>query len=360
VDWLQDELNLRYDVPRAIAQEWVASDQIIPLLDGLDEVRADQRAACVEAINAYRQSHGLLPMAITSRIADYDSLAKPLRLQGAILVQPLTREQVDAYLINLGPAGENVRAALREDSSLWEMLDSPLLLNVVTVAYAGREETPSPVHGTSADRRDRLFDTYVNTTLRRRATEQQYPPEQTIRWLSWLASEMARHGQTVFYLERLQRDWLPESQRQAVSVWERLFVGLFVGLFAGLVVGLVAGRYSGLVSGLVVGLALGLVSGLVGGLAPGLKAGGGAFLKHLLLRILLVRNGSIPWNYVGFLDFAAERVLLRKIGGGYAFLHRILLEHFAARYVKEEPRRSLGVGPGRSLGVGPQEPRRQS
>ena len=69
----KDELNLRYDVPTGIAQEWVAADQILPLLDGLDEVRAEHRPACVEAVNAFRQSHGFLPVVITSRLADYDS-----------------------------------------------------------------------------------------------------------------------------------------------------------------------------------------------------------------------------------------------------------------------------------------------
>jgi hypothetical protein len=34
------------------------------------------------------------------------------------------------------------------------------------------------------------------------------------------------------------------------------------------------------------------------------------------------------------LDYAAERILLRKVGGGYVFLHRMLLDYFAARYVK--------------------------
>jgi hypothetical protein len=61
VQWLVDELNLRYDVPRKIAHEWVATDQVLPLLDGLDEIKAEQRAACVEAINAFRQSHALFP-----------------------------------------------------------------------------------------------------------------------------------------------------------------------------------------------------------------------------------------------------------------------------------------------------------
>jgi hypothetical protein len=27
-----------------------------------------------------------------------------------------------------------------------------------------------------------------------------------------------------------------------------------------------------------------------------------------------------------------DRLLLRKVGGGYAFIHRMLLDHFAARY----------------------------
>ena len=89
-------------------------------------------------LGAFRQSHGLLPLVITSRTVDYQSLAEPLRLQGAVLVQPLTRERVNAYLTDLGHAGEAVRAALNEDSSLWTLLDSPLLLNIVAVAYVGQ------------------------------------------------------------------------------------------------------------------------------------------------------------------------------------------------------------------------------
>jgi hypothetical protein len=53
-----------------------------------------------------------------------------------------------------------------------------------------------------------------------------------------------------------------------------------------------------------------------------------------VLRLWLIRNGSTPWNYIRFLDYAAERILLRKVGGGYAFIHRMLLEHFAERYVE--------------------------
>jgi hypothetical protein len=50
---------------------------------------------------------------------------------------------------------------------------------------------------------------------------------------------------------------------------------------------------------------------------------------------LIARNNLAPGDYVRFLDAAAERLLLRKVGGGYAFIHRMLLEYFAARY--DEP-----------------------
>jgi hypothetical protein len=72
-----------------------------------------------------------------------------------------------------------------------------------------------------------------------------------------------------------------------------------------------------------------LIFGLVVGLGGGLRNGGFAYLQHHVLRFLLWRNDHVPWNYVRFLDYAAERVFLRKVGGGYIFTHRLLMEYFA-------------------------------
>jgi hypothetical protein len=51
-----------------------------------------------------------------------------------------------------------------------------------------------------------------------------------------------------------------------------------------------------------------------------------------LLRLGLRSNGSAPWHYVDFLDDAAARLFLRKVGGGYIFIHRLLQDYLAARY----------------------------
>jgi hypothetical protein len=74
------------------------------------------------------------------------------------------------------------------------------------------------------------------------------------------------------------------------------------------------------------------VGGLVGGLIFGLLYGGSTVLQHYTLRWLVYRNGSLPLRLVPFLDYCVERIFLRRVGGGYIFVHRLLMEHFASLY----------------------------
>jgi hypothetical protein len=94
-----------------------------------------------------------------------------------------------------------------------------------------------------------------------------------------------------------------------------LLVGLFAGLFAGLFNALM---YDG------------APTGFLGGVLAWLFFGGMAHVKHLLLKSIFVRGGFAPWQYTLFLDYAAERLFLRRVGGGYIFVHRLLLEYFAS------------------------------
>jgi hypothetical protein len=59
------------------------------------------------------------------------------------------------------------------------------------------------------------------------------------------------------------------------------------------------------------------------------KTGSGVF-KHYLLRFTWSRFGCMPLKYADLLDYAAERVFLRKVGGGYIFIHRLLQDYFAS------------------------------
>ncbi len=57
--------------------------------------------------------------------------------------------------------------------------------------------------------------------------------------------------------------------------------------------------------------------------------GGYAFIRHFTLRFWLWQAKCLPWNLVLFLDEAAERLLLRKVGNSYIFVHQLLLDYFA-------------------------------
>jgi hypothetical protein len=64
--------------------------------------------------------------------------------------------------------------------------------------------------------------------------------------------------------------------------------------------------------------------------------GGRGVVQHFALRFVLSRENLLPWRLVTFLDYATERIFLRKVGGGYVFVHRMLMDYVA----------SLEPGPG--------------
>jgi len=57
--------------------------------------------------------------------------------------------------------------------------------------------------------------------------------------------------------------------------------------------------------------------------------GGLDVIQHYTLRLILVIQVHTPANYARFLDYAVDHIFLQKVGGGYRFIHRLLLEHFA-------------------------------
>lgn len=511
--WLMDELNTRYQIPTKLAQTWVESQAILPLLDGLDEVKLESREACVHIINQYREAYGLHGLVVCSRMNDYQLLKQRLKLAGAIMIQPLDRLSVERYLQQFGDDLSAVRAVLADDEKLQRLVTSPLMLNVVLLAYRGMSIDEIPSFETLEGRRRHLFDTYIERMLERRSPSDTYSLEESKHYLTWLAERMSENAQSVFLIERMQADWLDESDTKRYRRQATQAVGLTAGLlsslsvvvvalvgsflaggglpnFFGFIVFLVAtlitfglpvslgaagifwnrkrqeegiqtvdllewswsalgqrlpiafgigtifafvfafmnvafgaafpasllngailfgipffsldllqhsmrvadipetsrpnegiyrsfrnwGQFAltvALGSGIPMGLAFALfmlisnigslsvimqeslimsmiglflttslsyalaaatLIGLPFGILFGmLYRGGSTVIEHVVLRRILQQSGDIPQNYADFLDYASEHILLRKVGGSYIFMHRMLLEHFAQR-----------------------------
>ncbi len=528
-EWLVDELGNKYLVPRQVAQKWVDDDQLLLLLDGLDEVTQDKRDACVSAINTFRETHGFVDVVVCSRTIDYEALTEQLKLNGAISIQPLTYEQVNAYLDTFGDDMNAVRAMLKTDGTLWEMSRHPLMLSILTLAYTGMDAERLAEFDNLAEGRRNLFDVYVQRMFERRIASKQLMPdlsrEKMTGYLRWLATKMQTHAQSLFQIEDLQPTWLTDAQkkryfthftlfhvisqaiawssarlllsptgivgtgivngvawavagavwgwvlstdlwrkwwavilsgtvfgvavgidaiivdgmeaiaqipigavlytllivggvfqmrrsnysretvqpaerlrfsRDAVKVWMVVLSGI-LGMMAtfingtaagletfetaptllGMAMGLIAGGFTGfLTSGfasdqvgkttrpnqgifqsgrhflqmggiigvmfiviittsvfpltsLRFGLTQGVIAAIPFGYNVGLYYGGLPLSQHLIIRRILWRDGSIPVNLAQFLNSASALILLRKVGGGYIFIHRYLLDYFA-------------------------------
>jgi serine/threonine protein kinase len=84
---------------------------------------------------------------------------------------------------------------------------------------------------------------------------------------------------------------------------------------------IVFGSVYGLVYGVEVGIALGALAGL--------RFGGVDALYHYVLRAALFVESHTSLRLARELDSASDAGLLRKVGGGYLFMHRLLLEHYS-------------------------------
>ena len=273
--WLMRELVVAYDTSPDIARDWIRNDDILPLLDGLDEVAVEQRSACVEAINAFRARHTkrLNRMAICSRLTAYEGLPR-LKLRGAIVVQELTARQVDGYLAEMGEEVSGLRTALDEDAVLLEIATTPLLLNIMILTYQGSGPASLPTAQTAEARRAELLTAYVMRMFGRHGAVARFGADRTIHWLAWLARELDRHSQVTFQLEHLQPGWLlTPGERRAYALVDRLGWAIIFGLGFGLTLGLLYwwmyGAKYGLGTSIGAAVAIGLGSAVSAGLFGG-------------------------------------------------------------------------------------------
>ena len=81
--WLGEQCSLVYGISKHLTATWIAQEQVQFLLDGLDEMEASARTACIEAINTYRKTH-MVPLVVCSRSQEYESQRVRLILPGAV------------------------------------------------------------------------------------------------------------------------------------------------------------------------------------------------------------------------------------------------------------------------------------
>lgn len=251
-NWLVEELNEKYQIPRPMGRRWIDQNALVFLLDGLDEVVSEQRVGCLRAINNFRQTHGLAGLAVCSRLQEYLETGERLRLDGGVRLRRLTSGQVDAYLAGLGPELAPLREILWRDPELAALSETPLMLSILCLTYQDAPSDPgdSAAEHTTASTKTRLFDGYIRRMLARPRGQKLISPEQMISWLSWLAYRMQQSSLSQLLIESIQPTWLPPGgtrllYRILVAAIAGLPIGLLLGMGVGFPVILSASPYTG-------------------------------------------------------------------------------------------------------------------
>jgi hypothetical protein len=346
-NWLIDELSTKYTVPLPLAREWVNGSQILPLLDGLDEVAKDSRDICAEKINDFRKKHGMEPMVVCSRSGEYRNPKIPLRLRKAVTILPLTDTQINSYISSAERQLAPLQVALREHSILSELATTPLMLYMLKLIYLKSSDGDFSQLGTLVSEQKQVFTKYIEKMFGpkyiekmfgRRNTMKYFKEQQVIDWLAWLAKRLQMGDQTSFYLEQLQPNWLEGRWRQSVYMWlgvrlpgiiigglVMIFVTCFTdenvgwqlvinALSGGLIGGLISAkqhppkekrqmwRFSVLRKAILLGLGIGLGTGLaawwIEGFPPAIAWQDGIIFGIWGLLLMLLLSGSLPFPLV--------------------------------------------------------------
>jgi DNA polymerase III delta prime subunit len=228
-DWLVGELFKYYRTGRPLALRWLEQHRLLLLLDGLDEVVEEHRAACVEALHAFVEEHGISGLAICCRRAEYLELPLKLKLGGAVSLLPLTQEQIAAYLDAASEKVGGLRTALARNAELRALAESPLMLNIMSIAFSG-----APADALRFDQaltrealRDEIFARYVDLMfVLRERMDNAYSRQKMEVWLRWLASGMMRRGETIVAIDLLQPAWLTTRPLLLYTLVSRVMGGM--------------------------------------------------------------------------------------------------------------------------------------
>jgi DNA polymerase III delta prime subunit len=350
--WLVEELKTKYHVPPHLGRYWLEANQILPLLDGLDEVAPKAREDCVKAVIGYQQSQSIrtnTPLVVCCRCQEYAALSTHFPFTRAVSILPLTEEQIEQFFQQAGDQLATLRTALQTDTELAELARFPLMLNIFALTYQNVAEADLPRKTDSEAMRSTVFAHYTEKMLTRRVQLRTGTKEEFLQRLIYLAHAMQREGQTVFHIKNIQPQWVymsNSSQRIAGYLLYLQFV--FYALAAGplavmpgllLIVPLLIPQSGTLVH--IILWVLYVISVLLLGVLLYVLRN---FLLHIHARFLLSRFNLLPWKVELFLDEAVERLLLHKAGNSYIFIHKLLLEYLATQEeYKEDSFLSLEV-----------------
>jgi Effector-associated domain 10/NACHT domain len=246
-NWLLEELSQQYShgidkniINKQIIKELLNGKKLLLMLDALDELEANNQNNCVEALNKLLKNREYV---VCSRRQEYESLEFKLEMNRAICLQALSEAQIQEYLRDRQREEFWQTLQDQEREELRDVLKRPLFLKIVCDAM--QEISIDELNSSTSSLEERqlyLSKAYIRWCLLKKSEDSERKKwcllkesedskrKKKIRLLIWLAQQLQNHGQTEFFIERMQPSWLPHETWYLYVVLVALSIILILSL----------------------------------------------------------------------------------------------------------------------------------
>ncbi|VVJ22207.1 Uncharacterised protein [Amycolatopsis camponoti] len=187
----------------------VLGGHVVPVLDGLDEMPTDLRAAALDALDQTMAVGRSL--VLTSRSAEYEQVTSEagpvLGAATVVRLEPVARQEAITYLSARGsdrwlPVAERLRR--EPDTALGKVLRTPLMVDLARIGYGRPGADPAELlaAGDAGALEGQLLDSFVPNAYAqvpqppgrnpKTSPTGRYTAEQATRWLGFLARHLER------------------------------------------------------------------------------------------------------------------------------------------------------------------------
>ena len=252
--WLMAQLAFEHGIKETVSREWILNGQLLPLLDGLDELATDRRQKCIEKINEFVTGQLGRQVVVCCRTKVYEASGQKLTaLNGALRIQPLEISQIQDYFERVNPEiwqalqdetglGELLKPSEREESAL---LQIPLFLQILAIAYQPNKTLSSKSELLSAYTTHRLSlrmreedrrlacKKELKIAWAYKTVDEEPGMKLTNRYLCWLACKLNESNiPNVLLIEQIQPSWLELKSQKRQYSW-------MVGLGSSLIISII-------------------------------------------------------------------------------------------------------------------------
>jgi GTPase SAR1 family protein len=209
--WLFETVPTAAGVSKAMAKSLVLENRLLPFFDGLDEVAAEHRNSCLEAIAQYG-SEADQQYVICSRTAEYSETAGA-PVYGQIKLLPLTQEQIVLQLEKSDqPEAKFLLHALSHQPVLAKVVETPFYFNTMQLLLSSMKSM-ADLH-IQADNEEEMKAELVEKFVEQQLdtpVNLDFPVGKSRRWLGFLAKKMDENRLVVFELADLKLAWLRDK-----------------------------------------------------------------------------------------------------------------------------------------------------